>query len=111
MLKVGIIRCRQTEDICCGDIDFTVARRGRLAFRKTGPVEVVGFASCGGCPGKNAVTRAKIMVQSGARAIAFASCVAKGTPNDFPCPFFAKMKKVMMKELGSKIKIIDWTHD
>lgn len=111
MVKVGIIRCLQTEDICCGDICFQVSRRGKQAFHGLGQVEVVGFASCGGCPGKKAVQRAQNMVKSGARTIVFASCVARGTPNDFPCPFFVKMKKVMMKELGPKIKIIDWTHD
>ena len=111
MKKVGIIRCRQTEDICCGDICFHVSRLGKQAFKNIGPAEVVGFASCGGCPGKKTVQRAQAMVKSGAKTIVFASCVARGTPNDFPCPFFAKMKKVLMKELGPKIKIIDWTHD
>jgi len=111
MMKVGIIRCQQTEDICCGDIDLKAARRGSQAFKGTGPVEVVGFASCGGCPGKKASFRAQIMVAQGARVIVFASCIAKGTPNGFPCPFFVKMKKVMTKQLGSKVKFIDWTHD
>jgi predicted metal-binding protein len=111
MMKIGIIRCQQTEDECAGSICFRVARQGKEAFKGSGPVEVVGFASCGGCPGKKAASRAKIMVESGAKTIIFASCVAKGTPNDFPCPFFAKMKKTIMKELERKIKYIDWTHD
>ncbi len=110
MKKVGIIRCAQTEDICGGDIDFAVGRRGTQAFKETGPVEVVGFVSCGGCPGKRAVFRAQIMVERGAQIIAFASCVSRGTPNDHPCPHFGRIKKVMMRELGPKIRIIDWTH-
>jgi predicted metal-binding protein len=111
MTKIGIIRCKQTEDICCGDICLQVSRRGKQAFKDIGPAVVVGFASCGGCPGKKAVPRAQAMVQSGAKTIVFASCVARGTPNDFPCPFFQKIKKVLMKELEPKIKLIDWTHD
>jgi len=59
MLKVGMIRCQQTEDMCPGNTDFKVAKAGKLAFEETGPVEVVGFVSCGGCPGKRAIIRAK----------------------------------------------------
>jgi predicted metal-binding protein len=46
-----------------------------LAFEETGPVEIIGFLSCGGCSGKKAVTRAKMMVDRGAEAIVFASCI------------------------------------
>jgi predicted metal-binding protein len=110
MLKVGIIRCQQTEDICPGTTDFQVASKGKLAFEETGPVEITGFVSCGGCPGKKAVSRAKLMVDRGAEAIVFASCISKGNPIDFACPHFEKMKDSVIKKLGSDVKIIEWTH-
>ena len=84
-MKIGIIRCQQTEDICPGTTDFKIAAQGKLAFEETGPVEVIGFVSCGGCPGKRAVSRAKIMVERGAQAIVFASCISRGTPIGMPC--------------------------
>lgn len=46
MLKAGMIRCQQTEDMCPGNTDFKVAKEGKLAFEETGPVEVVEFVSC-----------------------------------------------------------------
>ena len=109
-MKVGIIRCQQTEDMCPGTTDFLVAKQGKSAFENTGPVEVIGFVSCGGCPGKKAVTRAKMLVDRGAEAVAFASCIAKGNPIGFPCPNFEKMKEAVEKKVGQDIKIIDWTH-
>ncbi|MFW6273076.1 MAG: CGGC domain-containing protein [bacterium] len=109
-MKVGIIRCQQTEDMCPGNTDFKVASEGKLAFEKTGRVEVMGFLSCGGCPGKRAVSRAKMMVERGAQAIVFASCISKGNPIGVPCPNFSKMKESIIKKVGSDIKIIDWTH-
>ncbi len=109
-MKVGIIRCQQTEDLCPGTTDFKVAKEGTLAFQGTGPVEVIGFVSCGGCPGKRAVARAKMLVERGAEAVVFASCIAKGNPIGFPCPNFAKMKEAVGKKVGQDIKIIDWTH-
>lgn len=110
MIKVGIIRCQQTEDMCQGSTDFKVASKGKLAFEETGPVEIVGFVSCGGCPGKKAVVRAKMMVDRGAEAIAFASCISKGNPIGYPCPHFENMRDVIIKKVGSDIQIIEWTH-
>jgi len=109
-MKVGIIRCQQTEDMCAGTTDFKVAASGELAFKETGPVEIMGFASCGGCPGKKAVSRASLMVERGAEAIVFASCISKGNPIAFPCPHFEQMKLAVSKKLGPKIKIIEYTH-
>ena len=110
MKKVGIIRCQQTEEVCPGTTDFKVASEGKLAFEKTGPVEVVGFISCGGCPGKRAVFRAKMLVDRGAEAIAFASCISKGTPIGFPCPHFAAMREAIVRKVGGAVEVIDFTH-
>jgi predicted metal-binding protein len=67
-------------DTCPGSTDFKVAKEGTMAFKETGPVENIGFLSCGGCSGKKAVTRAKIVVDRGAEAIVFASCMKNGNP-------------------------------
>ncbi len=109
-MKVGIIRCQQTEDMCPGNTDFKIAKDGKMAFEKTGPVEIVGFVSCGGCPGKRAVARAKLMVDRGAEAIVIASCISRGNPIGYPCPHYENIKNAIKKKLGSEITIIEWTH-
>ncbi len=110
MKKVGIIRCQQVEDICPGTTDFRIAREGKLAFEETGPVEIVGFVSCGGCPGKRAVSRAKLMVERGAEIIVFASCISRGNPIGYPCPHFENMKSAVIRKIGPDIQIIEYTH-
>lgn len=110
MMKVGIIRCQQTEDMCPGNTDFKVAKEGKMAFESTGPVEVIGFVSCGGCPGKRAVTRGKLMVDRGADAIVIASCISKGNPIGYPCPHYEHIKNALKKKLGTEITLIEWTH-
>ncbi len=109
-MKVGIIRCQQTEDMCPGNTDFKVASEGKCAFEKTGPVEVIGFVSCGGCPGKRATSRAQLIIQRGAEAIVLASCISKGNPISFACPHYIQMKEAISKKIGSEILIIEWTH-
>jgi len=108
--RVGIIRCQQAEDYCPGNTDLKVAAQGRGVFEGSGPVEIVGFVSCGGCPGKRAVARAKMMVDRGAEVIAFGSCISKGNPIDFPCPHFAQMKASVVKKIGPEIEVLDYTH-
>ena len=66
MKKIGIIRCQQTEDLCPGTTDFLTAAQGKGAFAPFGECQVIGFVSCGGCPGKHAATRAKMLVERGA---------------------------------------------
>jgi len=109
-MKIGLIRCQQTENLCAGTADFAAIKNGTGAFEKLGSVEIIGFVSCGGCPGKNAVRRAKLLAARGAEAIVFCSCISKGTPIDFPCPHFEAMRKAVSDKLGSGTKIIDYSH-
>lgn len=110
-MKVGIIRCMQTEDMCPGTTDFKVMKEKKFAFEGVeGEIEIIGFVSCGGCPGKKAVTRAAEMVKRGADTIVLASCITKGNPIGFVCPNAQQMKSAIEKKVGESIKIIDYTH-
>ena len=110
-MKVGIIRCMQTEDYCPGTTDFKAVREKTGAFEGIEEeIEIVGFINCGGCPAKKAVLRARELVRRGADTIAFASCIRKGTPIGYPCPFAKKMKEIIEKDLREKIRFLDYTH-
>ena len=62
-MKLGIIRCMQTEDYCPGTTDFKMVREHKGAFEGVdGEIELVGFTNCGGCPGK---TRASARQRAG----------------------------------------------
>lgn len=110
-MKVGIIRCMQTEDYCPGTADF------KAVANKTGVFEgieeeivIIGFTNCGGCPAKKSVLRARELVKRGADTIVFASCIQKGVPIGYPCPFAKKMKELIVKDLGERITFLDYTH-
>ena len=49
-MKVGIIRCMQTEDYCLGTTDFKMVQEHKGAFECQEDIEIVGFINCGGCP-------------------------------------------------------------
>lgn len=101
----------QTEDYCPGTTDFKAINEKAGIFKDINEeIEIIGFINCGGCPAKKSVLRARELVKRGADTIAFASCIQKGTPLGYPCPFAKKMKDLIAKDLGGKIKILDYTH-
>lgn len=112
-MKVGFIRCMQTEDMCPGTTDFKIAKLHKGCFAdipEDVEIEVMGIVSCGGCPGKRAVHRAKKMVKMGAEAIVFTSCISKGTPIGFPCPHYQMMIEAVRKAVGPDIPVYEFSH-
>ncbi|HJB34552.1 MAG TPA: CGGC domain-containing protein [Candidatus Blautia merdipullorum] len=110
-MKVGIIRCMQTEDYCPGTTDFKAIRKKTGIFEGIeGEIELIGFTNCGGCPGKKVPLRIRELLRRGADTIAFASCIQKGTPIGYPCPFAKRMRALAEKETEGKIQILDFTH-
>ena len=110
-MKVGIIRCMQTEDYCPGTTDFKAIRKKTGIFEGIeGEIELIGFTNCGGCPGKKVPLRIRELLRRGADTIAFASCIQKGTPIGYPCPFAKRMRTLAEKETEGKIQILDFTH-
>ena len=101
----------QTEDYCPGTTDFRAIREKTGVFAGVEEdIELVGFTNCGGCPGKRAFLRAKELVKRGADTIAFASCIRKGTPIGYPCPFADKMKELVARGAGESVRLLDYTH-
>ncbi len=114
-MKIGIIRCMQTEDYCPGTTCFSFAAGKKGVFEGIEEdIRIVGFINCGGCPGKRAVARARELVRRGADTLVFASCIKKGTPIGYPCPFAEKMKEIVAEDLKrsghEEVKILDYTH-
>ncbi len=110
-MKVGLIRCLQTEDMCPASTCFSVMKNRKLAFENIpGEIDLIGVTTCGGCPGKKAVTRAMEMVKRGADTIVFASCITKGNPINFPCPHAQAMMEAVRKKVGGSVTIIEYTH-
>ena len=104
-MKVGIIRCMQTEDYCPGTSDFKAIKAKTGVFEGVSEdIEIIGFVNCGGCPGKRSVLRARELVKRGADTIAFASCIQRGNPLGYPCPFAKKMRDIVSNDLSDLLQ-------
>ena len=110
-MKVGLIRCLQTEDMCPTVVCLKSMQHKKYAFEKVkGDIEIIGVNTCGGCPGKKVGTRAAEMIRHGADTIALASCMTKGTPIGFVCPHKQQIREALINKIGEKIRLLNYTH-
>ena len=106
-MKVGIVICDRYRS-CGGGKCFRSAREHAGAFARYPagePVEVVGFSSCGGCPGGNVEYVPEEMVKNGAQAIHLATGLVVGYP---PCPHLDYFTEFIPKRYG--IPVVVGTH-
>ena len=85
MAKVGIIICARYKD-CGGGKCLRSMRERRGAFSAypaDEPLEIVGYSTCGGCPGGNVEYVPAEMKKNGAEVIHLATGLVVGYP---PCP-------------------------
>ena len=108
-MKVGIIRCQQSEVLCPGTGDFAAVEKKFGAFETLGDCTIVGFVSCGGCPGSKAIARAQALMDRGAQAIALATCITKGNPSGFPCPNRDSILQALRKKC-KEVSVLEYTH-
>lgn len=104
--KIGIIIC-QRYATCAGGKCFRALRNREGAFDryKSTEVEVVGYTSCGGCPGGNIEYAPEEMKKNGASVIHFATGLVVGYP---PCPNVTYFCDYIQKKYG--LHVVVGTH-
>lgn len=85
MKKIGIIICDRYRS-CAGGKCFRALRDREGAFERytNEEVELVGYTTCGGCPGGNVEYVPAEMIKNGAEVIHLATGLIVGYP---PCPY------------------------
>ena len=105
--KIAIIICDRYKS-CAGGKCFRALREREGAFdiyKEDESVEIVGFTSCGGCPGGNIEYAPEEMVNNGAEVIHLATGLVVGYP---PCPYTTHFKSFIEEKY--KVKVIVGTH-
>ena len=106
-MKVGIITCDRYRDCAGGKCFRSVRERtgGFSDYSEDEPLEVVGFTTCGGCPGGNIEYVPEEMMNNGAEAIHLATGFVVGYP---PCPSVEYFKDFIERQY--KIPVVIGTH-
>ena len=107
MKRIGIIICDRYKD--CSGGKFLRAIRERCGAFSNYPleesVEVVGYSTCGGCPGGNVEYLPAGMKQNGAEVIHLATGLIVGYP---PCPNIRRFKSYIETIYG--LPVVVGTH-
>jgi len=105
-VKIGIIICGRYQT-CAGGKCFRSLRERKGAFEAYSgrDVEVVGFTSCGGCPGGNIEYAPEEMKNNGAGIIHLATGFLVGYP---PCPYLEQFLRLIPEKFG--LKVVAGTH-
>ncbi len=104
MTKIGIIICGRYHG-CGGGKCFRALRERRGAFAIYPPeetVEIVGYSTCGGCPGGNVEYVPEEMKKNGAEVIHLATGFLVGYP---PCPSIRQFKSFIESVYGLPVVI------
>ncbi|OQX51714.1 MAG: CGGC domain-containing protein [Candidatus Cloacimonas sp. 4484_209] len=102
-VKIGIIICDRYRT-CAGGKCFRALknREGAFSIYKEQDVEIVGYTTCGGCPGGNIEYAPEEMKKNGATVIHFATGFIVGYP---PCPYIAHFRDFIQGKYGLKVVI------
>ena len=106
-MKIGIIICDRYKN-CAGGKCFKAMQNREGAFNiysKDEPLEIVGYTSCGGCPGGNIEYTPEEMIKNGAKVIHFATGFIVGYP---PCPYITHFKNFIYEKYA--IEVVIGTH-
>jgi predicted metal-binding protein len=105
-VRVGIIICDRYRS-CAGGKCFRALRNREGAFDAYlgRDVELVGFTSCGGCPGGNIEYAPEEMKKNGAEVIHLATGFLVGYP---PCPYIDHFRRFIPEKYG--IPVVIGTH-
>jgi len=106
-VKIGIIICDRYRS-CGGGKCFRAMRERAGGFSRypaDEPLEIVGYSTCGGCPGGNVEYVPDEMIRNGAEAIHLATGLVVGYP---PCPRQAYFKEYIESRFG--VPVVIGTH-
>lgn len=106
-IKIGIIICDRYSS-CAGGKCFKALKNREGAFDNYSiedELEVVGYTTCGGCPGGNIEYAPEEMIKNGVDVIHLATGLVVGYP---PCPYTSYFKSFIEEKF--KVKTIVGTH-
>jgi predicted metal-binding protein len=103
MVKIGIIICDRYRNCAGGKCFRALAeRKGAFDIYKNDEAEVVGYTTCGGCPGGNIEYAPEEMKKRGAEVIHLATGLLVGYP---PCQWTDHFKSFIEEKYGLKVVI------
>ena len=105
--KVAVVRCDIVSETCPGVACFKAFNKRKMHFSGYGPnTEVVGFFTCGGCPGRRVFRLVDSLLKHGVDVIHLSSCMLMEKSYS-RCPHLEDIRQVILKK---GVKVVEGTH-
>lgn len=106
-MRIGIIICDRYSSCGGGKCLRSMRERegGFSRYPADEPLELVGYSTCGGCPGGNVEYVPEEMIKNGAEVIHLATGLVVGYP---PCPYLDYFQRFIEEQYG--IPVVAGTH-
>ncbi len=105
--KIAVVRCDIVSETCPGVACFMAFNKRKVHFERYGKdTEMIGFFTCGGCPGRRIFRLVNSLIRHGVDVIHLSSCML--LENSYTiCPHIEEIK-MMISRKG--VKIVEGTH-
>lgn len=104
--RIAIVRCDIVSEVCPGTACFAAFNRRKVHFSGYGNAELVGFFTCGGCPGRRIFRLVDSLMKHGVDVIHISSCMLM-EKSYAKCPHLTEIKEMISKK---GVKLVEGTH-
>lgn len=105
--KIAVVRCDIVSETCPGVACFKAFNKRKIRFSEYGPdAEIIGFFTCGGCPGRRVYRLVDSLLRHGVDVIHLSSCMLM--ESSYPkCPHLDGIRQMILKK---GVRIVEGTH-
>jgi len=104
--KIAIVRCDIVSETCPGMACFKAFNKRKVHFSDYGEAEIIGFFTCGGCPGRRVFRLVDSLIKHDVDVVHLSSCMLMegGYPK---CPHIDEIRQMILKK---GVKVVEGTH-
>lgn len=107
MTKIAIVRCDIVSEVCPGVACFKAFNKRAVHFSDYGKdTEIIGFFTCGGCPGRRVFRLVDSLLKHDVDIIHLSSCMLMEKSYS-KCPHLEDIRQMI---LNKGVKVIEGTH-
>lgn len=105
--RIAVVRCDIVSEVCPGVACFNAFNKRKIHFSEYGKdVEIIGFFTCGGCPGRRVFRLVDSLLKHGVDVIHLSSCMLMEKSYS-KCPHLEDIKQIITRK---GVKVVEGTH-
>ena len=105
--RIAVVRCDIVSEVCPGVACFNAFNRRKVHFEGYGKdAEIIGFFTCGGCPGRRVFRLVDSLLKHDVDVIHLSSCMLMEKSYS-KCPHIEDIKEMISRK---GVKLVEGTH-